>query len=313
MGIILIFIDGLGLGPDDPEINPLLTADLPYIRNLLRAALGQTGVGSGIIGPNLIIKAIDARLGVPGLPQSATGQTALFTGVNAPKIIGRHIHGFPTKALRDILERNSIFKQINQAGRKAVFANTFTKEYFESVRKGSWRYSASTTAALAGDCRLLMVEDLTQGYAVYQDLTNEQLRRKNYSVPLITPETAAENLVRQAKSNDFTLFEYFQTDHCGHAQDWDLALILLNRLDRFVATVASLLPPGFCLVLTSDHGNIEDLSVKTHTLNPVPLVVLGSGAQNFFNVNSLTDVCPTILNFLGIPAPNSSDLSQQLK
>lgn len=309
MGVILIFIDGLGLGSDDPKINPLLTADLPYIRTLLRGEPTLKAVGPGIMRLNLIIKAIDARLGVPGLPQSATGQTALFTGINAPKLTGRHINGFPTKALRDILERYSIFKQINQAGGKAVFANTFTKEYFESVRRGRWRYSASTTAALAGNCRLLMVEDLTKGYAVYQDLTNEQLHRKNYSVPLITPENAAENLVRQAKSNDFTLFEYFQTDHCGHAQDWNLALTLLNRLDRFVATVASLLPPGFCLVLTSDHGNIEDLSVKTHTLNPVPLLVFGADVQNFVNVNSLTDVCPTILNLLGIPAANSGDFA----
>lgn len=300
MGIILIFIDGLGLGSDNPEINPLSVADLPNIRNFLKAAPTQTAVGNGIIKPNQVYKAIDARLGVPGLPQSATGQTALFTGTNAPELTGRHINGFPTKALRDILERNSIFKQINQAGGRAVFANTFTEEYFESVRRGRWRYSASTTAALAGGCRLLMVEDLNQGYAVYQDLINEQLRAKNYPVPLITPEKAGENLVRQAKLNDFTLFEYFQTDRCGHAQDWNLALILLNRLDRFIAAVVSQMPPDFCLVITSDHGNIEDLSVKTHTLNPVPLLVLGAGVESFGGVNSLVDVCPAILNFLGI-------------
>lgn len=300
MGIIMIFIDGLGLGSDNREINPLLAADLPNIRNFLKAAPTQTAVGNGIIKPNQVFKAIDARLGVPGLPQSATGQTALFTGTNAPELTGRHINGFPTKALRDILERNSIFKQINQAGGRAVFANTFTEEYFETVRRGRWRYSASTTAALAGGCRLLMVEDLNKGYAVYQDLTNEQLRAKNHPVPLITPEKAGENLVRQAKLNDFTLFEYFQTDRCGHAQDWDLALILLDRLDRFIATVVSQMPPDFCLVITSDHGNIEDLSVKTHTLNSVPLLVLGADAESFEGVNSLTDVCPAILNFLGI-------------
>ncbi|MGE5606401.1 MAG: metalloenzyme [Bacteroidota bacterium] len=304
MGIIMIFIDGLGLGSDIPDINPLLAADLPSIRNAFQMVPTQTSIGKGIVEPNKVLKAIDTRLGVQGLPQSATGQTALFTGTNAPQLTGRHINGFPTKALRDILERHSIFKQINQTGRRAVFANTFTEEYFESVRRGRWRYSASTTAALAGGCRLLMVEDLNRGYAVYQDLINEQLRDRNYPVPLITPEKAGENLVRLAEAYDFTLFEYFQTDRCGHAQDWDLALILLNRLDRFVATVVSRMPPSFCLVLTSDHGNIEDLSVKTHTLNPVPLLVFGAGAESFGKVNSLADVCPAILDRLGIPVAN---------
>ena len=297
----MIFIDGLGLGSDNPEINPLLTADLPKFKNAFHTLPTQTSIGKGIVAPRKVFKAIDARLGVPGLPQSATGQTALFTGTNAPQLTGRHINGFPTPTLRKILERNSIFKQINRTGKKAVFANTFTEEYFESVRRGRWRHSASTTAALAGGCRLLMTDDLKRGYAVYQDLTNEQLRAKNYPVPLVTPETAGENLVRLAKLNDFTLFEYFQTDHCGHAQDWELAKILLNRLDRFVGSVISLLPTDFCLILTSDHGNIEDLSVKTHTLNPVPLIVWGVGAETFGKANSLTDICPSILNLLGIP------------
>ena len=306
MGIIMIFIDGLGLGSDDPEINPLLTADLPNIKSILKTAPTQRTISADMIKPNLVIKAIDARLGVPGLPQSATGQTALFTGTNAPKLTGRHINGFPTRALRDILERNSIFKQINQAGRRAVFANTFTAEYFESVRRGRWRYSASTTAALAGGCKLLMVEDLERGYSVYQDLTNEQLRKKNYPIPIITPETAGENLARQAKSNDFTLFEYFQTDRCGHAQDRELSRLLLNRLDRFVGTIVSRMPTDFCLILTSDHGNIEDLSVKTHTLNPVPLFVFGAGAESFGKVNSITEICPSILNLLGVPVSSNT-------
>lgn len=296
----MIFIDGLGLGVDDPEINPLAKGDQPFIHNIIRGALTQKNVNNGIEKPDLIVKTIDASLGMPGLPQSATGQSSLFTGINAAQVVGRHINGFPTKALRAILEKESIFKKINQTGRKGVFANTFTKEYLEIVRRGRWRHSASTTAALAGNCQLLMVEDLKQGYAVYQDLTNEQLRQKYYSVPLITPEIAGANLVRQAKLNDFTLFEYFQTDRCGHAQDRELAMALLNRLDRFIGTVVGEMPSDFSLIITSDHGNIEDLSIKTHTLNPVPLMVFGPGAIKFKKVESLPDICPLILESLGI-------------
>ncbi len=298
MPVVMIFIDGLGIGPDNPENNPLSKAYLPFLQENLQGTVTEKTIGNGIFKSNLIVKAIDARLGVSGIPQSATGQTALFTGINAALLTGRHINGFPTKALREILEKYSIFKQINETGKKAVFANTFTKEYFESVRQVRWRYSASTTAALAGSCQLLMVEDLNRGYAVYQDLINEQLRQKNYPVPLITPEIAGVNLVRQAKLNDFTLFEYFQTDRCGHAQDWELALVLLNRLDRLIATVVAEMPADFTLIITSDHGNIEDLSIKTHTLNSVPLIVFGPGVEVFNKASSLTDVYPAIINLL---------------
>ncbi|NLW49114.1 MAG: metalloenzyme [Firmicutes bacterium] len=300
MAILMIFIDGLGIGLDNPKINPLSKADLPFIHETIRGNLTKTTISNEIINSKMIVKTIDAGLSVPGLPQSATGQTSLFTGINAAQATGRHINGFPTKALYAILENDSIFKKINRTGRKGIFANTFTKEYFEAVRRGRWRYSASTAAAMAGNCQFLMIEDLNQGYAVYQDLTNEQLQQKNYSIPLITPETAGVNLLRQAKLNDFTLFEYFQTDHCGHAQDFDLAMVLLNRLDRFIGTVVRGMPPDFSLIITSDHGNIEDLSVKTHTLNPVPLIVFGPEASKFSKAESLTDICPLILASMGI-------------
>lgn len=304
----MIFIDGLGLGDDDPEINPLLEAEMPFVRRVLKDPLTKSVVEKGIAEKGFLAKAIDAQLGVPGIPQSATGQTTLFSGVNAAKVAGRHINGFPTKVLRNILEKDSIFKQVKQAGLSGMFANAFTPEYFEAVRRGRWRHSATTTAALAGGVRLLMVEDLLKGYAVYQDLTNELLLQKNHQVPVITPETAAVNLIRQAKLNDFTLFEYFQTDHCGHAQDRELALKLLNRLDRFLAAVVRELPSGFTMVLTSDHGNIEDLSIKTHTLNPAPLMVFGKDSRFFEAVNSLTDVCPAILNLLEKSATDDSAL-----
>jgi len=53
-------------------------------------------------------------------------------------------------------------------------------------------------------------------------------------------------------------------------------------------------------ILTSDHGNIEDMSVHSHTTNPVPLVAFGPEADAFkAGVNSLTDVTPRIMRTLG--------------
>ena len=65
---------------------------------------------------------IDAALGIEGLPQSATGQTALFTGVNALQLVGMHISAFPTQDLRDTIAEHSFLKRAHEAGYHVTFA-----------------------------------------------------------------------------------------------------------------------------------------------------------------------------------------------
>jgi len=55
------------------------------------------------------------------------------------------------------------------------------------------------------------------------------------------------------------------------------------------------------VILTSDHGNIEDLSVRGHTRNPALTLLWGQGARKTAQtLNSLLDVTPAILTFLGL-------------
>jgi hypothetical protein len=74
-----------------------------------------------------VVVPTDPRLGVEGRPQSASGQTTILTGVNAPALIGYHKQGFPNQALREIIKAHSIFRQLLEAGVKPItFANAFT-------------------------------------------------------------------------------------------------------------------------------------------------------------------------------------------
>jgi hypothetical protein len=53
------------------------------------------------------------------------------------------------------------------------------------------------------------------------------------------------------------------------------------------------------VLLTSDHGNIEDLSTKRHTLNRVPLMAWGWGAERIVQeVRELSGVAPAIRRLL---------------
>ena len=122
--VLLFFIDGVGVGEDDPDRNPLATGEFPTLR------LTRSQVPDSPVGPPTQARGIDASLGVPGLPQSATGQTAILTGINAPAAMGHHMSGFPGPTLRRVLFEHSLLKQVREQGRSATFLNAFRPEYF---------------------------------------------------------------------------------------------------------------------------------------------------------------------------------------
>jgi 2,3-bisphosphoglycerate-independent phosphoglycerate mutase len=53
------------------------------------------------------------------------------------------------------------------------------------------------------------------------------------------------------------------------------------------------------VIVTSDHGNVEDLSVKNHTLNDVPTLIWGKHRHVLAeSIRSLTDIAPAIVKTL---------------
>jgi phosphopentomutase len=246
---------------------------------------------------NEAAKPIDACLGIPGLPQSATGQTSLLTGVNAPARIGRHVEGFPGPALRKIVEEENIFRKLLARDYSCTFANAY---YLDDVTAAVWRHkrSVTTVAALQAFEQVRDRSMLEKNQAVYQDLTRAALTKRGYAGPIIDPVEAAVHLLDIAEQHNFTLFEYFQTDLNAHRGEDHEIRAVLKRLDRFIER---LLPfssePNHLFLIVSDHGNIEDSTTRTHTRNPVPFVACGAGAKDLQRkVNSLIDVVPELLN-----------------
>ena len=114
----------------------------------------------------------------------------------------------------------------------------------------------------------------------------------------ITPEVAADRVINQSVNYNLLLHEYYLTDKAGHDQDPGRVDRILTSYNRFLNRVIRERPDNITLVLSSDHGNVEDLSVKTHTFNEVPLFVLGPGARHFGEAASIQDVTPGIIKTL---------------
>jgi bisphosphoglycerate-independent phosphoglycerate mutase (AlkP superfamily) len=152
--------------------------------------------------------------------------------------------------------------------------------------------------ALTAPETIRTVDDLLNGQAVMQDLTRETIQDRWPDIAVIPPQRAAEHLAAIARRNDFTLFEFFQSDVAGHSMDYARACAVLRTYDRFLASLVRFAEAmGVTIVLTSDHGNVENMSERGHTLNPVPFVAFGP-KEEFLRerVSSLVDVTPAILS-----------------
>jgi len=281
--IIFLFIDGVGLRAPAAD-NPLNPEVCPTLWRLVQ----RHG------------KAIDACLGVDGLPQSATGQATMFTGVNCAAAMGRHCEGFPGPTLRKIIENDNLFLGLKKMGRSVRFADAYLVESAEELAMRRFK-SVTTVMALTVPESVSTIEDLTGDAAVMQDLTRETIQDRYPDVPIVPPQRAAEHLFEIARRYDFTLFEFYQTDVSGHLMDYARACAVLRAYDRFLTALVRYAEAAkITIVATADHGNIEAVAETGHTRNPVPFVAVGP-KEKFLRerVDSLLDVTPAILAAFG--------------
>lgn len=296
--ILMVFLDGLGLGSADPKVNPMATG-WPGFEAF---SGGDSWVrGASANGPEIHFGGIDACLGLEGLPQSGTGQATLFTGVNCAKLAGRHYGPYPHSKTRKAIKDLSVFQRFRTRG--AAFANAYPPRFFEWVNR-TGRWPTTTQACLDADVHIRTIEDLEAGDGIAADVTGAGLAGPlGLPVTVVTPEAAGDRLLSIASRHAFTLMEVFQTDKAGHARSREMARKILEPVDAMFLHLAATRPPGLSIVVSSDHGNLEDLSVKTHTRNEVPLAVLGPAATHFRAVEDLAGVVPAMEAALAIDRP----------
>lgn len=305
MRLLFLFLDGVGLGSDDPLTNPFAVARLPALTTLLEGRR-MTLANAPFDGGRATLRAIDAVLGVDGLPQSASGQTTLLTGRNAPAEIGMHYGPKPNPPLAEIVSEDNLFAAVVNAGRCAAFVNAYPPGYFAGVTSGRRLHAAIALSASRAGLPLCDLDDLRRGNAVAADFTAAGLRDRLglKDIPVISADEAGRRLASLAAECDFTLFEYWLSDYAGHSQEMDAAIAALEGFDAALGGLIDAWDDAAGLILiTSDHGNIEDLSTRRHTANPVPALLIGSqSARRAFaeGLHDLTDIYPAVLRALGI-------------
>ncbi|HVE82527.1 MAG TPA: metalloenzyme [Myxococcales bacterium] len=306
MRVALLFIDGVGVGAADPAVNPLARG-----RWLLSQFQGGRGEPLPAGGARTDL---DTTFGVAGRPQSATNQTAIFTGEPAARILGRHLLGFPNEPLRAVLREHSVIKRMVARGRRPTFANAYPRPYLQALglphrgaaeeaplppippgRLRRLRPSASTVAYSVAGVPLRTLEEAERGLGLTHDVEGRRARLRGLSVPERTPEEAAEVLWRIADGHDFVLFEHFLADEAGHGRDFALAGEVLGTFDRFARAAVERRPADAAVLIVSDHGNVEDLSTRNHTLHDVALLSFGVPPARLSGLRDVSDVGRLVL------------------
>jgi hypothetical protein len=303
MHILFIFLDGIGLGANDPTLNPFAAAHTPAMWSL------SDGLPWLCSTPRLAANGAafvptDPRLGVPGRPQSATGQAAIFTGRNVPAELGEHYGPRPTPAIRSILAQDSLLKRLVAAGKRVAFLDAYPPRFFEAVQRGKRLLSALQQAVFEAGVPLRGEEELRAGLAFSADFTGHGWRDVlGFSdTPVFAPEEAGARLATIAQDYDFSLVSTWITDEIGHRGPLERGVAFLELFDRVLSGLLGAWDAqNGTIILTSDHGNMEDVTIRQHTENDVPTVAVGAGRHTFAEgLAALTDIAPGVLRTLNV-------------
>jgi hypothetical protein len=297
MRVLFIFLDGIGLGANDPETNPFARARMPNLNKLLdgRSLLKDS---APFHGEQASLLAVDPAVGVSGLPQSATGQAILMTGINIPGELGYHYGPKPNPEVAAYLKEATLFSRFTKEGRKAALLNAYPPRYFHGIDSGKRLYSSIPLSVINAGLPLFRHDDLFAGRALSADFTGEGWRTMLGFIdsPVMEPPHAGRRLGALAQEYDFSLFEYWASDYAGHKQQMEDAIRLMETFDGVLGGLVETWKGGLILV-TSDHGNMEDLSTRKHTDADVPALVIGDKAareQFTRGLKDLTHIAPAI-------------------
>ncbi|MCS6908807.1 MAG: hypothetical protein RML93_13150 [Anaerolineales bacterium] len=300
MKVIFLFLDGVGIGSPDPCRNPFLEAKTPFLDFLLQGrklCQGLQPFHSDLVS----FYALDACMEVPGLPQSATGQAAILTGKNLARQLGYHFGPKPNPEIAHHLKNSNLFHTLRQRNYRVSYLNAFPPIYFENIASGKRLFSAIPLAAASAGLDLKGYDELMAGEALSADFTAEgwHIHLGIQGVPLLSPKDAGKRIAQLAQNFDLIFFEHWLTDYAGHRQNKVEAIRLLEVIDAVLEGLLRHWSPDEGIIwVTSDHGNIEDLSHRRHTQNQVPLLLVGSLGlrEKLPALQSLLDIYPALLS-----------------
>jgi hypothetical protein len=297
--IALVFVDGIGIGENSKEKNPFFSYPFQLFSQFFKEPPYKDNVP--LYHQNGALFPVDASLGVPGFPQSGTGQLSIFGGFDAINAFGGHFGPYaPVSVVSKIYESNLFLDSVKN-GYSFKFLNAYPRPFYTYLNKKPKRLNVTAHCMISAGIKFNTSRQVYDKQALTAEITNYRWRQKLGSkLPEITPEEASKIFLRNLKKSDLSVFEYYLTDYAGHRRYDGKIEEICEILDRFLLnTLKNFDIENDTFLLCSDHGNFEDISIKTHTLNPTIFIAYGKYAkESQENITNLSEITPFIFDIL---------------
>ena len=307
--VSIFFLDGVGMGSADPDANPFVRASLPVLKDLLvkNWYLNEDSGGPGRVNTaRASLIPTDPNMGVAGRPQSATGQATILTGRNIPKLVGEHFGPKPNASIAKLIRENNLFMEVVASGGTAALITPYPQPYFDHINSGRRLLSSVPLAATSAGLDLMTADDLRAGRAVSPGFTGKGWHEHlgYLDIPLLSLYEAGEQITEIARSYNFSFFEHWPSDRSGHRGTIELAIEHLETIDEVLGGLLnSWDDENDLLIITSDHGNIEEKNHRQHSRNAVPTILVGRNHQGYAReIARLSDIATVVRQFLHLQA-----------
>ena len=220
-----------------------------------------------------------------GSPESATGQSTLLTGVNVPQAIGGHYGPKPDPRIRAIMQEAQPSRPAcPRPGRKARLLNAYPDSYFEAIRSGRRLHAAIPLAFALAEIPLGDRERSRPGTGRLRRFHRARMAHAGCggpSTPVLNPEDGGPALADLCARKRFHDVRPLAAGLRGALRRDARRRPVVERAgprDRR-ESLEVVRKSNLTVLLSSDHGNMEDLSDKGHTRNAVPVLALGPGCE----------------------------------
>ena len=293
------------MGSADPDANPFVRASLPILENLLinNWYLNEDSGGPGRVSTTRAsLIPTDPNMGIAGRPQSATGQATLLTGRNIPMLVGEHYGPKPNTPVANLVKEDNLFKEVIASGGTAALMTPYPQPYFDHINSGRRLLSSVPLAATSAGLELMTADDLRAGRAVSPGFTGKGWHEYlgYLDIPILTLNEAGEQIAEIARTYNFSFFEHWPSDRSGHRGSIELAVEHLEFIDEVLGGLLNNWDDeNDLLIITSDHGNIEEKNHRQHSRNVVPTILVGRNHQDYAQeIANLSDVATVVRQFL---------------
>ncbi len=130
--------------------------------------------------------------------------------------------------------------------------------------------------------------------------------------PEMSAKEVTDKLVEAIHARyDLIVVNFANPDMVGHTGDLNAAIQACEAVDRGLGrAIAALKAEGGAMIVTADHGNCEVMvdpvtggPHTAHTVNPVPVALVGAPEGAALNDGRLSELAPTVLALMGLPQP----------